>query len=69
MNCLVMSHTSHLTQHTSHGALIFIDAILQDKNPCDRCDINCDTRDINDKVNQINLYFQTVYTWLGCWFT
>ena len=27
-------HTSHLTQHTSHGALIFIDSILQDKNPC-----------------------------------
>ena len=36
---------------------------------CDRCDINYDRRDINDKVNQINLYFQTVYTWLGCWFT
>ena len=24
----------HLTQHTSHGALTFIDSILQDKNPC-----------------------------------
>ena len=47
-----MSYTSHLTQHTSHGALIFIDSILQDKNMCDRFDINCDRRDINDKVNQ-----------------
>ena len=60
MNCLVMPYTSHLTQHTSHGALILIDFILQDKNLCDRCDINSDRRDINDKVNQINLYFQTV---------
>ena len=55
-----MFYTSHLTQHTSHGALIFIDSILQDKNLCDSCDINCDRRDINDKVNQMNLYFQTV---------
>ena len=29
-----MPYTSHLTQHTSRGALIFIDSILQDKNPC-----------------------------------
>ena len=55
-----MFYTSHLTQHTSHGALLFIDSILQDKNLCDRCNINCDRRDINDKVNQMNLYFQTV---------
>ena len=27
---------------------------------CDRCDINCDRHDMNDKVNQINLYFETV---------
>ena len=60
MNCLVMSYTSHLSQHTSHGALTFIDSILQDKTPVCRCDINCDRRDINDKVNQINLHFQTV---------
>ena len=51
--CLVMFYTSHLTPHTSHGALTFIDYILQDKNLCDRCNIN-------DKVNQMNLYFQTV---------
>ena len=69
---VLLCPTPHtLTQHTSHGGhWVFIDSILQDKNPCDRCDINCDRRDINDKVNNMDLYFQTVSIlgW-GCWIT
>ena len=60
INSRLMSYTSHLTQYTSLGALIFIDSILQDRNLCDICDINCDRCDINDNVNKNNLYFQTV---------
>ena len=64
-----MSYTSHLTQYTSHltphSAYLSISWGTDfhrfhtiGQNLCDRCDINCDRRDINDKVNKMNLIFK-----------
>ena len=60
---LLSGYVLHLTPHSAYlswGTYFHRFHSTGQKPLCDRCDINYDRRDINDKVNQINLYFQTV---------
>ena len=59
----MFGYVLHLTPHSAYlswGTDFYIFHSTEQKPLCGRWDINCDRSDINDRVNKINLYFQTV---------